>query len=183
MCWFPFRCYLKILEYPEVLQPHFTVAGCMSCTLNRCVFAGRSRALAALFINLLTANGKQERFCWYLECFSCYEQWWCIREGELGDAVFFFQSAPLIAALLCSLFSPQVNVVFLNVSSSGSECAEIVIRIENVIRIMSPLFCVLFFPSVRGSSKQQQSYWSCLKEILLPCISQIITKLGFSKRI
>lgn len=65
-------------------------------------------------------------------------------EGELGDAVFFFQLAPLIAALLCYLFFPQVNAVFLHVSSGGSEYAEIVIRIENVIR-MAPLFCMLFF--------------------------------------
>lgn len=40
---------------------------------------------------------------------------------------------------------PQVNAVFLDVSSSSSEYAEIVVRIENVIRIMAPLFCVLFF--------------------------------------
>lgn len=40
---------------------------------------------------------------------------------------------------------PQVNAVFLDVSSSSSEYAEIVVRIENVIRIMAPLFCALFF--------------------------------------
>lgn len=159
LCWFPFRCYLKIFKYPEVLQHTYILCSpWMSCTVNRCMFAGRDRAVAALSINLLTANGKHEIFCWYLKRFSCYE-WWHIEKGEFGDVLFFFQSAPLIAALLCYLFLPRLVLSF----SMSSPAVLNIQRIENVIRIMAPLFCMLFFPLVGGSSKQQQSYHSCLK--------------------
>lgn len=74
---------------------------------------------------------------------------------------------------------PQVNAVFLNVSSSSSEYTEIVVRIENVIRIMAPLFCVLFFPLVGESSQQQQGYWSCLKRDFASLYIPNNHKIGF----
>lgn len=78
---------------------------------------------------------------------------------------------------------PQVNAVFLDVSSSSSEYAEIVVRIENVIRIMAPLFCVFFFSFGGGKFSAAASLLELSEKILLPCISQIITKLGFARRI
>lgn len=158
VCWFPFRCYLKIFKYPEVLQPHLhPVPGCHALWTD--VFAGKGRAVAALSINLLTANGKQERFCWCLKCFSCYEQWWHIEEQELSDTIFFFQSASLIGTLLCYLFFSRLMLSF----SMSSPAVLNMQRIENVIRMMAPFILHTFFALQWGEVQQQQSYWSCLK--------------------
>lgn len=110
----------------------------VSCTLSRCVFAGRGRALAALFINL-TANGKEERFCWCLGCFSCYEQWWHIGEGVRWHYLLLSVSPSDSCFAIC--FYPRLMLSF----SMSAPAVLNMQRIENVTRIMAPLFCKLFF--------------------------------------